>query len=301
MTTATTDHADPRRSLPVMAGMDRSRPIAAAQYFDFGAGPGTASEAGRTWTTRGQNAVVHYVAARAPGPIVDTRFASETALVLTSDAAAVTVTWDGAATDAAGHGIVVIPPGAVRIDNAGTGDVVLLVRADEPGWAERAANAEAYAEPHPRVAPAEPWPEPVGAPRVRVYPAADHPISPERFGRIYRTRSFMINLLPEQDGPRDPAKLSPHHHDDFEQYSLATGGTWVHHIRTPWLTDQAQWREDEHVRMGSPSLAVIPPPTIHTSAGTSAGRNVLIDIFSPPREDFSAKAGWVLNAEDYPR
>jgi mannose-6-phosphate isomerase-like protein (cupin superfamily) len=208
------------------------------------------------------------------------------------------LTGDGA-TKVDSAGLVVVPPGASRISVHGDGPLVRLVEATEAAWRDRVANADAYAENHPRVALLERWPAPAEA-RVRFYPLSEVPADPKRFGRIFRTRSFMVNFLPQQDGPRDPHKLSPHHHDDFEQLSLAVQGEYVHHIRTPWLPDRSTWREDEHVRIGSPSVTIIPPPTVHTSEASDPGVNQLIDIFSPPRVDFSEKPGWVLNADDYP-
>lgn len=297
---------DPRSGLATATAPrpDGGGPIAAPQYFDLAAPAGSAPDGAgpdsRTTAVRAQNVVLVHTAAREGDDLDNGTLDGEAAVLLTGASPAVTVLTSQGTTRVEEPGLVVIPPGASRITVHGDGPLFRLVEAEETAWRERAVNAEAYAEDHPRVAPLKRWPEPVGDSAVRFYPLAAVPDDPARFGRIFRTRSFMVNFLPETAGPRDPSKLSPHTHDDFEQLSLAVQGQFVHHIRTPWLNDSTAWRDDEHVRLGSPSLAIIPPPTVHTSAAADPRVNQLVDIFSPPRTDFSEKPGWVLNADDYP-
>ena len=88
-------------------------------------------------------------------------------------------------------------------------------------------------------------------------------------------------------------------HTDFEQASLALEGTYVHHMRWPWTPDMTTWKDDTAAEMASPSVLVIPPKVIHTSRNVG-GPGFLVDIFSPPRLDFSAKPGLVCNADEYP-
>ncbi|GAB3561779.1 hypothetical protein GCM10027445_01120 [Amycolatopsis endophytica] len=283
---------DPRSALATATTPrpDSGDAIAAAQYLDLR----------ETSIVRAQNVILAHTEARAGDDLDNGTLDGELAIIVTAASPAFTVLTDDGATQVDAPGLVVVPPGASRISVHGDGPLVRLVEAAEPAWRDRAANAGAYAEDHPRVAPLRRWPEPAGPRRVRFYPLSEVPDDPARFGRIFRTRAFMVNFLPEQNGPRDPRKLSPHHHDDFEQLSLAVQGEYVHHIRTPWLPDSTSWREDEHVRIGSPSVTIIPPPTVHTSEASDAGVNQLIDIFSPPRRDFSERPGWVLNADEYP-
>ena len=280
--------------------VDVSTPIKPAQWIEFGSlepseiGP----NGSRTWLARAANLVLAYTDAKAGDVFTRPSQPDEYAVLMYSDSAPVTVTGGGVSEAVAEEAFVVVPPGdsEVRID----GDGVLIrlfstVAADLTG---RALNADAYVEPDARAAPLVPWPDPVGGFKLRVYRLVDTPIAEGRFGRIFRTTNMMVNFLAEERAPRDEHKLSPHHHDDFEQISLAVKGRFRHHIRYPWGPDSARWRPDEHREIATPSICVIPPPTVHTTQGLGEHQQ-LIDIFGPPRVDFSA-SGWVLNADDYP-
>jgi hypothetical protein len=276
--------------------------IAAPEFLDFSVtAPDVVTEAGsRQWIVRGQNFVLVHTEPKPGDTVWSAELASEQVVLLIDENSGLRGSGSGEEHTVTGPALVVIPPGASEIVSTGSGPIVQLIQSDETEWAKRAANADQYAEPHPRVAPLEPWPEPVGGYRWRTYLMADVPDQPKRFGRLLRTRAFMVNFFKPGNGPRDPHKLSPHTHDDFEQCSLVVAGTYIHHIQTPWGPDGTTWRPEDHARVGSPSVAIIPPPTVHTSQAIGSGVNHLIDIFAGPRHDFSAQPGWVLNADEYP-
>jgi mannose-6-phosphate isomerase-like protein (cupin superfamily) len=296
------DASDPRAALaPATATLPTGDDgIAAAEYFEFDQEPTEVSAGGSpSWHVRAQNVVLVLTRLAADDSLSRVGQEHEYAVILTDSLAHVEVTWGAESVSLAGVGLLVVPAGDSTVRAVTDCVVVRLFDIRSADLLDLPINKKSFAQPHPRVAHLVPWPDPVGE-RIRVYPLADVVAEPGRFGRIFRTSSFMINFLDDQPGPRDPEKLSPHHHDDFEQISLAVEGSWQHHIRTPWTPKRSRWVEDEHRTVGSPSVTIIPPPTVHTSEAKDAGMNRLIDIFSPPREDFSAKPGWVLNAEEYP-
>ncbi|WP_368498807.1 hypothetical protein [Herbiconiux sp. A18JL235] len=294
---------------PVREGIDASTPIKPSQWIAFrDQEPSEVSDLGsRTWIARAANLVIAYSEAKAGEEFARDDQPDEYAVLMYSDSAPLRVT-AGASAGASGssassvevdeEAFVVVPPGASTIEVLADGPVIRVFSTVDEGLRTSALNAAAYDSPDLRAAPLEPWPDPVGGFALRVYRLADTPIAEGRFGRIFRTTTLMVNFLAEEPGPRDAHKLSPHHHDDFEQISFGVKGTFVHHIRYPWGPNSASWRDDEHREIGTPSICIIPPPTVHTTQGVGEHQQ-LLDIFSPPRHDFSA-SGWVLNADDYP-
>lgn len=273
--------------------------FAAAEYQRFYERPADENANGaQTWYGRGQNFVVAYSRARAGAVLERSGQVDEYMLALQYPGKGVRITAGAETLDVPGFSLTIVPPGDSRIEVLEDAQVLRVFSTRNHDVASRAANAASYAQPHPHIPPFQPWPDPPGGFRIRAY-SLDVLPQEGRFGRLWRCSTMMINVLP-REGPRDPTKLSPHHHDDFEQGSLALDGSFMHHLRWPWGANSHHWREDNHEHCPAPSLAVIPPPALHTSAATSAMGNQLVDIFSPPRADFSKMPGWVLNADDYP-
>ena len=296
------DPSDPRSRLAPASGPSTAPPATAFAAADYGlfyeTEPQVVEDGARTWLTRGQNFMVAHSEVEAEGSLSRQAQPDEYVLLLPDLDTPAIVEANGERVEVDGFSLIILPPGDSRIALPRGGRVTRILSTRAGDLAALCSNADSYAEPHPNVTILEPWPNPVGGFRIRAY-SLDVPPTPGRFGRIFRCTTLMVNYLDPQHGPRDTTKLSPHHHDDFEQGSLALDGAFTHHLRWPWTTNLAAWREDEHALVRSPSLTVIPPPAIHTSRGMEAGLNQLVDIFSPPRVDFS-RQGWVLNADEYP-
>lgn len=304
MTTSMYEADDPRSRLSTATvapkpAQGRSG-FSAAVYADWSTmAPQIEDAKQKTWLSRGQNFIVAYSEVKAGATLERRGQKDEYILLLPDPGVNVALSAGTERKDIAGYTITIVPPGDSSVEVKAGGRLVRLFTTQSKDLASAVSNAAEYAEPHPHIPPFQPWPSPPDGFRIRSY-SLDVPDKEGRFGKIWRSTTFMVNVFAPQMGPRDTAKLSPHHHDDFEQCSLALGGAYLHHLRWPWTANQADWREDEHTTCGTPSICVIPPRVIHTSAAVDPGANLLVDIFSPPRTDFSKIAGWVLNADEYP-
>lgn len=295
------DTTDPRSRL----GQAKAAPAAGQGFADADLGlfyetaPQIVDESTKTWITRGQNFLVAHSEAR-PGAVLERKAQpDEYALILFSPETRAIISAGGERVEVPGYTLVFIPPGDSRIELPEGGTVQRVFSCVQEDLSALASNAASFTVRRPQIPPYQPWPAPRDGWRIRSY-SLDVPPQPGRFGRIFRCSTLMINIIDPQPGPRDITRLSPHHHDDFEQGSLALSGSFIHHLRWPWTVNLNEWREDRHPLCHAPSLTVIPAPAIHTSRGVGDGVNQLIDIFAPPREDFSKQPGWVLNENDYP-
>lgn len=295
------DKSDPRAALAPKApgAMSQTGLIAEPQeaYF-YDEAPQIEDGDSRTWLVRGNNFVLAWSEASKGASFVRARQVDEYAVLLPKTGAV--IEWSGQTVEVPGWSLVFVPPGdsTVTLPDGGPMTRLFTTRSAED-LAALCSNAQAYNTPRAHIPEFEAWPEPKGGWKVRHY-SLDVAPEPGRFGRIFRCTTMMVNVLDPYFGPRDASKMSPHHHDDFEQCSLAIEGEFNHHLRWPWTTDMNDWRDDRTVSMASPSALVIPPPVIHTTRAIGASTNQLVDIFCPPRVDFSEKPGWVLNADDYP-
>ena len=293
------DPTDLRSTLPTKAAAAPER-FSGSEHVQFrDLAPVEKTGAASTWYARGQNFVVGYSELDGTATFTRTGQPDEYVVLLADDDLAASVQAPGEEVSASGRTMLVVPPGDSTVTVTGRGRVLRLLTTRSGDVAALAANADSYVEAHENIAPWRPWPEPVGGYRVRRYDLGVAPLANPPF-RLYRCTTFMVNFIDPKQGPRDPAKLSPHQHDDFEQCSIVLAGQYVHHIRWPWTTNKAYWRDDEHETVYAPAVTVIPPPSLHTSEAVGPDANHLIDVFCPPRFDFSAMQGWVFNADDYP-
>ncbi len=250
-----------------------------------------------SWITRGANFVT-VLSKVSAGAVLERSDNPDEYMVLLPDCGA-TIEAGGETIEAAADTLTIVPLGRSRIIPGGDGIVVRIFSSLAEDLAKLAGNRAAY-EPRPDdVAPLDSWPEPPQGYRLRNYRLAEHVTEGSNM-RVFRSRNLMVNVMTPRMVARDVSKLTPHSHADFEQASIAIGGTYVHHLRYPWTPDMADWREDRHLEMRSPSVLIIPPTVIHTSRNVGDEPGRLVDVFAPPRMDFSRRAGLVANAEEYP-
>jgi hypothetical protein len=263
-------------------------------HFDQGP-PQIVSQDQQSWLARSANFVVRVTRAKA-GARIERKNNSDEYFVLVPETGARIESGVGAA-DAGPGSLVIVPPGLSAVIPDADALIVSVFSAEASDLMAGASNAEAYVS-DVGAAPLDPWPMPLGGYRLRVYRLSDYDRD-DSLMRIFRTRNLMINVFRPRATPRDVRKLSPHAHLDFEQGSLCLRGRWMHHIRYPWTPDFTTWKPDEAIEVSSPSLTVIPAQAIHTSRNLENDCS-LVDVFAPPRADFSRREGLVCNGDEYP-
>jgi hypothetical protein len=274
-----------------------TKPAHCSRYYDE---PAALKDTDGTshWVTRSANFAVVATQAQA-GSVLERIGQPDEYMLLLPEQVGARIESGSQAVTCEGDSLTILPPGNSRVTVSSQGWVYRIFSNLAVDIMAAADNADEYADGAPHVAPMIAWPDPVGGFKLRHYKLADY-VRADNSMRLFRSTNLMINIFVPQTKPRDVRKMTPHSHADFEQGSLSLAGSYVHHLRYPWTPDMTTWREDEHGAVNSPSLIVIPPNAIHTTQAVGSDRTRLVDVFSPPRGDFSLKPGLVRNADEYP-
>lgn len=226
-----------------------------------------------------------------------TAFASATEVIVVLAAGEAQLVGPRGSTNLSGPAVAIVPAGSHSLVLVGDGPAAVIAtdRTDLAGT--DALNLPVAADRRiARIDGGFTRTAPLVAPQVIAIAELAPPPGNGRL-RFVQSETISINFV-LYEGARGSDALSPHAHDDIEQGSLAILGDYIHHLRTPWGRDAADWRDDIHLPAGPGTLLLIPPELIHTTQGVGDGQHMLIDVFAPPRRDFIAK-GWVANAADY--
>lgn len=273
-----------------------SRPARIARYYEET--PAHVDADGSChWATRGANFTIVVTQAMA-GCVLERADNPDEYMLLLPEGVGAHLQAGEVAIDSPGDSLSIFPPGASRITVTTAGYVYRIfshLASDLHAWV---SNPQDYVDTSD-VAPLVAWPDPVGGFKLRHYPLAQY-ARKDNSMRLFRSTNLMINIFLPQTKPRDPRKMTPHSHADFEQGSLSLSGSYIHHLRYPWTPDLPSWREDDHALVFSPSLCIMTTKVVHTSQAIGTERTRLVDVFCPPRIDFSLKPGLVNNADEYP-
>lgn len=273
-----------------------ARPALVAKYYEE-APAQVDPDGSRHWATRGANFIV-VVTQAAAGCVLERADNPDEYMLLLPENVGAKLEAGGATVETPGDSLSIFPPGASRITVTTPGYVYRVFSAKATDLLALVSNPDDYVN-REDVAPLVPWPDPVGGFKLRHYPLANY-VRQDNSMRLFRSTNLMINIFLPQTKPRDPKKMTPHSHADFEQGSLSLSGSYIHHLRYPWTADLNTWREDDHALVFSPSLCLMTTKVVHTSQAVGTERTRLVDIFCPPRVDFSQKPGLVNNADEYP-
>lgn len=286
-----------------------TKPTAPSMWFSSEPGPKLASYGlyyeeppiahdanGKAWYTRSQNLIINYIEASSGGAFSRDDQCDEYMVMIPDEGTPYEVVANGEANSGPGHQVLVVPPGDSEIRLPEGGRMIRMFTTQSDDLSALCANAASYAEPDPNIPPFAAWPAPYSGYKLRIYDLWKD--RKDGFWGAIRCSTMMISFPPPVLESRDPSRMSPHAHADFDQCSLLLEGDCIHHMRWMWGANQAHWRGDEHALVRAPSATMMPAQVVHTSE--RLGRTRMGDIFSPPRLDFAKRPGFFMNANEYP-